>query len=149
MKHTNRFWEFAFFTLFTTMIIIGGILFFFFGALNEEQINAVVSIEKSHPLYIIGIFFICAGVMLTGLQVIFHSYIKPLKKISAEASMIYSSNPSHRLNITGNKDIKNISSVINDFADMFENLNKNITEQILVARKETEKERNLLAAIMA
>jgi DNA polymerase-3 subunit epsilon len=39
--------------------------------------------------------------------------------------------------------------VINDFADMFENLNKNITEQILIARKDTEKERNLLAAIMA
>ena len=149
MKHTNRFWEFAFFTLFTTIIIIGGILFFFFGALNEEQINVVVSIEKDHPLYIMGVFFICAAVMLTGLQIIFHSYIKPLKKISAEASMIYSSNPSHRLNITGNKDIKNLSSVINDFADMFENLNKNITEQILVARKETEKERNLLAAIMA
>jgi len=149
MKHTNHFWKFAFFTLFTTMIIIGGLLFFFFGALNQDQINAIVSIEKDHPLYILGIFFICAGVMFTGLQIIFHSYIKPLKKISAEASMIYASNPSHRLNIFGNKDIKNISSVINDFADMFENLNKNITEQILVARKETEKERNLLAAIMA
>ncbi|MBU8848367.1 MAG: hypothetical protein KOO64_02435, partial [Desulfobacterales bacterium] len=34
-------------------------------------------------------------------------------------------------------------------ADMFENLNKNITQQILIARNETEKERNLLAAIMA
>lgn len=149
MKHTNRFWKFAFFTLFTTIIIIGGILFFFFGALNEDQINVIVSIEKEHPLYIMGVFAICAGVMFAGLQIIFHNYIKPLKKISAEASMIYSSNPSHRLNINGNKDIKNISSVINDFADMFENLNKNITEQILVARKETEKERNLLAAIMA
>jgi len=149
MKHTNQFWKFAFFTLFTTIIIIGGILFFFFEALNQDQINVIVSIEKDHPLYIMGIFCICAAVIFAGLQIIFHSYIKPLKKISAEASMIYSSNPSHRLNITGNKDIKNISSVINDFADMFENLNKNITEQILVARKETEKERNLLAAIMA
>ena len=149
MKQTNRFWKFAFFTLVATMVIIGGILFFFFSALNEDQVNAIVSIEKDHPLYIIGIFFICAGVVLSGLQVIFHTYIKPVKKISAEASMIYSSNPSHRLNITGNKDINNLTSVINDFADMFENLNKNITQQILVARKETEKERNLLAAIMA
>ena len=149
MKHTNRFWKFAFYTLVATMVIIGSILFLFFGTLNQEQINAVISIEKDHPLYIIGIFFICAGVVFIGLQIIYHTYIKPVKKISAEASMIYSSNPSHRLTITGNKDINNLTSVINDFAEMFENLNKNITQQILVARKETEKERNLLAAIMA
>lgn len=41
-----------------------------------------------------------------------------------------------------------MAGIINDFADMFENLNKTITEQILAARQETEKERNLLAAIM-
>ena len=110
---------------------------------------AILSIEKEHPLYIFGIFFICAGVVFIGLQIIFQLYIKPVKKISAEASLIYSSNPSHRLTITGNKDINNLTSVINDFADMFENLNKNITQQILIARNETEKERNLLAAIMA
>lgn len=149
MKQTNRFWKFAFYTLVATMVSIGGILFFFFGTLNQEQITAVISIEKDHPLYIIGIFFVCAGVVFIGLQIIYHSYIKPVKKISAEASLIYSSNPSHRLNITGNKDINNLTTVINNFADMFENLNKNITEQILSAREETEKERNLLAAIMA
>jgi len=149
MNHTNRFWQFVFFTMIATLLIISGILFFFYGALNQEQVVAVISIEKDYPLYIIGIFFICAGVVFTGLQIIFHTYIKPLKKISAEAAMIYSTNPSHRLSIHGNKDIKILSGVINDFADMFENLNKNITEQILVARDETEKERNLLAAIMA
>jgi DNA polymerase-3 subunit epsilon len=149
MKQTNRFWKFAFYTLVATMAIIGCILFFFFGALNQDQVMAVISIEKDHPLYIFGIFFICASVVFTGLQIIYHTYIKPVKKISAEASMIYSTNPSHRLSITGNKDINNLTSVINDFAEMFENLNKNITQQILAARKETEKERNLLAAIMA
>lgn len=131
------------------MVVISGILFFLWQTLTEEQIHAVTTITNDHSLYIISAIFIFAFVAFAGLEFIFIAYIEPLKKISAEASMIYSSNPSHRLNITGNKDIKNLSSVINDFADMFENLNKNITQQILVARKETEKERNLLAAIMA
>ena len=131
------------------MVVISGILFFLWQTLTEEQIHAVTTITNDHSLYIISAIFIFAFVAFVGLEFIFIAYIEPLKKISAEASMIYSSNPSHRLNITGNKDIKNLSSVINDFADMFENLNKNITQQILVARKETEKERNLLAAIMA
>ena len=131
------------------MVVISGILFFLWQTLTEEQIHAVTTITNDHSLYIISAIFIFAFVAFVGLEFIFIAYIEPLKKISDEASMIYSSNPSHRLNITGNKDIKNLSSVINDFADMFENLNKNITQQILVARKETEKERNLLAAIMA
>lgn len=149
MKQTNRFWKFILVTLFVTLVITGGILFFFFSVLNEGQVIAFISIEKDHPIYFLSIFFIWASVAFVGLEIIYQVYIKPVKKISAEASMIYSSNPSHRLEIKGVRDIKNLSSVINDFADLFENLNKNITEQILVARKEVEKEKNLLAAIMA
>jgi DNA polymerase-3 subunit epsilon len=88
-------------------------------------------------------------VAFIGLQIIYLTYIKPLKTFCAEAELIYSTNPSHRIKISGNRDFKRLAAVINDFADMFENLNKTITEQILNARKETEKERNLLAAIMS
>jgi len=149
MKQTNRFWKFIFFTLLATIVVISGILFFLWQTLSEDESHILVTITSDHFLYIISAIFICAFVTFAGLEFIFIFYIEPVKKISAEASMIYSSNPSHRLDITGSKDINNLTSVINNFADMFENLNKNITQQILVARKETEKERNLLAAIMA
>ncbi len=148
MIQTNRFWKFVFFTLIAALIVSCGVLFFFWQTLSEQEKVTVIMIAKDHSLILISFVFICIAVAFTGLEIIFLTYIKPLKKISAEAAMIYSSNPSHRLAITGNKDIKNLSSVINDFAEMFENLNKNITEQILIARKETEKERNLLASIM-
>jgi len=149
MKQTNRFWKFVFFTLVATMVVVMGILFFLWQTLNQEQTHAIISIIMDHSEYIFFIFFVLLCAIYTVFEVIYSTYIKPLKKISAEASIIYSSNPSHRLKIFGNKDIRNLSYVINDFADMFENLNKNITEQIFIARKETEKERNLLAAIMA
>ncbi|NOX33975.1 MAG: PAS domain-containing protein [Deltaproteobacteria bacterium] len=135
--------------LFATIAVVSCILFFFKQSLNKEQTQILVSIAFDHPLYIASIFFLIIFVIFSGLEIIFLIYVKPLKKICTEAVMIYSSNPSHRLAVTGNQDIKKLSSVINDFADIFENLNKNITEQILIARKETEKERNLLAAIMA
>lgn len=149
MNPTTRFWKLVLLTLFVTLAVTAGIIFFFWQGLTTEQSHNLVSILMDHSIYIISIVLLLTGVVFTGLEIIFICYIKPLKKISSEASMIYSSNPSHRLAITGNKDIKNLSSAINDFADMFENLNKDITHQILLARKETEKERNLLAAIMA
>ncbi|WP_457551055.1 exonuclease domain-containing protein [Desulfobacula sp.] len=149
MKQTNRFWKFVFITLIATLFVLGGSFFFLWQTLTVEQSHTLVIIANNDALYIICLLFICVSVIFIGLQITYLTYIKPLKKISAEASVIYSTNPSHRLNISGNKDINNLSSVINDFADIFENLNKNITKQILSARKETEKERNLLAAIMA
>ena len=149
MKQTNRFWKFVFIALLGTLIILGAISFFFFKALTEEQALLVISIVNDYPIYLLSIFLVlvCAG--LSGLEIIYQAYIKPVKKISAEAFMIYSSNPSHRLKVKGVKDIKSLSCVINDFADLFEGLNKNITDQILVARKAIEKEKNLLASIMA
>lgn len=149
MKQTNRFWKFVFFTLGATLVVITGILFLLWQALSREEGQILITLANDYFLYLISAVFICIIVVFAGLEIIFLTYIKPLKKICDEASMIYSSNPSHRISITGHKDIKTLSSVINNFADLFENLNKNITEQILVARKKTEEERNLLAAIMA
>jgi DNA polymerase-3 subunit epsilon len=54
-------------------------------------------------------------VALTGLGIIYQAYIRPVKKTSAEASVIYSSNPSHRLEINGGKDIKDILPAFRQF----------------------------------
>ncbi|MDA3916502.1 MAG: exonuclease domain-containing protein [Deltaproteobacteria bacterium] len=149
MKQTHPFWKYVSFTLLGLTAVIFIILFFFWNSLNNEESTLLIKIFNQYYLYIIGILFISGCAVFFGLEFIFNEYIKPLKKISSEASMIVSSNHSHRLNITGNKDIKLLSSAINNFAENLENMDKNITEQALTARKDTEKERNLLAAIMA
>ncbi len=149
MMQTNRFWKFVFFTLVATLFLMAGILFSLWQQLTAEELQALSFIAVKDGVIITSLVLIFAFVIFIGLQIIYLTYIKPLKKVCAEAEVIYSTNPSHRIKITGNRDFKRLLTVINDFADMFENLNKTITEQILTARKETEKERNLLAAIMS
>ena len=56
MNQTNRFWKFVFATIFVTLVVTVGILFLFYGSLNEEQVMAVMSIEKGHPIYLFIIF---------------------------------------------------------------------------------------------
>jgi len=145
----HPFWKYVSFTLLGLTAVIFIIFFFFWNSLNHEESTALIKIFNQYSLYIISILFISGCAVFFGLEFIFNEYIKPLKKISSEASMIVLSNHSHRLNITGNKDIKLLSSAINNFAENLENMDRNITEQALAARKDTEKERNLLAAIMA
>lgn len=146
---TNRFWKFVFLTLVATLMVMAGIIFFLWQKLTAEEVHALSGIAVKDISYITSLVLVFAFVAFIGLQIIYLTYIKPLKTFCAEAELIYSTNPSHRIKITGNREFKRLSAVINDFADLFENLNKTVTEQILNARKETEKERNLLAAIMS
>jgi DNA polymerase III subunit epsilon len=149
MTQTNRFWKFVCVSTASIILMAGGILTYIWFQLtpDQEQIMLVLGQKNIFPLLMLG--FLVVGSLWVVFDITYHTYVRPLKRMSAEAEVIYSSNPSHRIEIKGSKDITTLCRIINDFADMFENLNKTITEQILSARQETEKERNLLAAIMA
>ena len=131
------------------LLMAGGILTYIWLGLSVHQEMMLIAMGQENLFPLTGLAFIIFAALWVVFDITYNTYIRPLKKMASEASVIYESNPSHRIKIRGSKDITNLSRVINDFADMFENLNKTITEQILAARKETEKERNLLAAIMA
>ncbi|MBA3010817.1 MAG: hypothetical protein KKF12_07635 [Proteobacteria bacterium] len=149
MTQTNRFWKFVLASAVITLLMAAGILTFIWLSLGPDQEAMLIALGREHLFPFLGLFFVVFGALWVVFDVTYNTYIRPLKKMSAEAGVIYASNPSHRIQIKGSKDITHLSRIINDFADMFENLNKTITEQILAARKETEKERNLLAAVMA
>ncbi len=70
----------------------------------------------------------------------------PLTKIPDEISVISTVNSSHRINIEGGKEILSIVNAINLFADHYENLQKNIQEEINRKRAELKIEKNMLAS---
>jgi len=148
MTKTNRFWKFVLISLSGILICVSGLLSFIWFRLPLYQKTAFMEMGQENIYLILALGFIVIGSLWAVFDITYNRYILPLKRISAEAEMIYNSNPSHRIEIKGSRDILCMAEVINDFADMFENLNRNITQQILSARQETDKERNLLAAIM-
>lgn len=149
MSQTNRFWKLVILSILITFVVTGTISFFLWQAFSPLQKQVILSIFSEYSGYLACIFLVCLTVFYAGLEIIYAAHIKPVKKISSEANVIYASNPSHRIRVSGGRDIRKLITIINNFADMFENLNQNITEQILSAREELEKERNLLAAVMA
>ncbi len=148
MTQTNCFWKFVWFSLSGILFSVVSLCAYVWVNLCLSQKAALVQIIQDHIYTLLGLVFIVVGALWVIFDITYSRYILPLKRMSAEAGMIYNSNPSHRIKVKGSSDIQNMATIINDFADMFENLNKNITEQIMAARKETKKERNLLAAIM-
>ncbi len=149
MTQTNRFWKFVLLSVTGILAAAGSLMCFIWFGLNSPDKLALLALGKENIYPLLILAFIVFGALWIVFDITYNTYVLPLKKMAAEAGVIYVSNPSHRLTLTGSKDITALARVINDFADMFENLNKTITQQILAAKKETEKERNLLAAIMA
>jgi DNA polymerase III subunit epsilon len=148
MTLSHRFWIFAVTAAVIIVLIIAGMALYIGFHLTPGQAQTAAAIAKAHlPVLITGALLL-SGVFWVLSDLVYANYIKPVKKMSADVALIYASNPSLRIPVTGNQDIQALARTINTFADTFEKLNQDITTQMMAARKETEQERNLLAAIM-
>ncbi len=148
MIRTNRFWKFFLITLVSLSLVTLAMVGYIVSDLSPAHQTLLIQIFQTEIYPIILLVFILIATLWVVGDIVYNRYIRPIKQMAAEAEIIYSANPSHRLHLSGSKDIQTLVRVINDFADMFENLDREIKIQILSARRETETERNLLAAVM-
>jgi DNA polymerase-3 subunit epsilon len=95
----------------------------------------------------IGIGFLAALGLAMGVAI--HRYIRPLRKIAEETNLISSVNPSHRIDLKGDKEILRLVQIINAKADHFEELQKDVWHKIQMAMAQAEEEKNILAAIVS
>jgi len=123
-------------------------LFTVWEKLTPEHANVIFFVFQEYAGFFYIAFFLVLGVIGLGLDAIFNIYILPVKKMLTETAVMYTSNPSHRLQPEGKGDLAELAVVINNFAGKFENLKNNVTRQIHSAKKETENEKKLLAAVM-
>jgi len=124
MTQTNRFWKFVFASTLGIFLMGAIILTFIWFHLSPYQERLLITIGQENIYPLLWLAFLVIGSLWVVFDITYCTYIRPLKRMSAEAGVIYASNPSHRINIKGSKDIITLSRVINDFADMFENLNE-------------------------
>ncbi len=149
IKPANKFWLFAVLSVFFMLTVLLGIFLFTWNNLSVQQKIVLIDIAKENFEYCFAALFLVLGALGFGLDAIFNIYILPLNRLTEKTALIFSSNPSYRLKPEGGKDMMNLSEVINEGADRFEKLKKNIEIKIQNANADTEAEKNILAAIMA
>ncbi len=149
MKEKNRFWRFALFASLLTVMLVGALFLTLWQQLSDLQAQVVLTVLEQYFGYLFMAFFLVFIALLFGLDAIFHVYILPLKRIVDGTTLIFTSNPSYRIKPEGGDDTVNLAEAINSAADKYETLSRDVTQQIHAARKEIEKEKNILAAIMA
>lgn len=149
MNSNNKFWWFAAVSISITLMIVSILTVLFWQHLSPEEKLFLININKQHFVYIFSVAFLLLGVLVFALDGIFNTFILPIGRLAEEATLINSVNPSHRISLEGSKDIMRLVQIINEGADRFEELQKNIDQKINLAKAKAVEEKNMLAAIMS
>lgn len=149
MDASNKFWWFAGISIVITGIILGGIAAFFWQQLAEPDQQVLLRILKDHFIYIfIALVLLLAGIGF-GLDAIFHSYILPLNKLAEEVDLIHSVNPQRRIRREGSLLVNRLIDSLNEAAGRYQDLQDSVQRQVFSAKADLERERSILAGIMA
>ena len=149
MKQNNKFFWFALVSIAFTLVFIVTVGFLFWHQLLPGEQFFLTEFLKRNFLYIFTAVFLLLAGLGFGLDWVFRFYILPLDKLTEESILIHSTNPSHRIQLEGSREVVRLAKVINEWAERFENVQNNIEERIQQAKSESEEEKNILAALMA
>ncbi|PKN70724.1 MAG: hypothetical protein CVU52_08875, partial [Deltaproteobacteria bacterium HGW-Deltaproteobacteria-10] len=131
-------------------LIIAAVAFFFMIIIPAFFGGDQFPLDKR--VLLIGILGIAVGLLTAlGLAINFviDRYIRPLKQLAEETNLITAVNPSHRIDIKGVKEVRLLAQVINEKAESFEELQKDVWRKIELATAQSEEEKNILAAIVS
>jgi DNA polymerase-3 subunit epsilon len=148
-KPGNNFWEVVALSAFLFIVIFSGSAIWFKYQLTDEQLQFILGILRQFAGPTLVITLLVMVVSGASVLAVFRRYILPTRKLADEIALINSSNPSHRIRADGGAEIRRLCERINEGAERFESLARNVEEKIHSARAVMEQEKNTLAAIMA
>ena len=149
MLRTTKFWLFALVCAALVMIIVAAVGFHIQQNLIPSETRLLTSVIQEHFDCLVAGVVLVLGILGFGLDIIYHIYILPIVKITEETALIFSTNPSHKIILKGNSTLAKLAKMINLAGEQFSDLNQNLEKKISDAKTETEREKNILASIMA
>lgn len=149
MRAGNQFWWFALISIAVTLAIISSISIFFWRQLTPDAQSLLIDIIKDDFGYVFAVVFLIIAGLGFALDGIFHTYILPVIKLKEEVSIINSANPAHRIQIEGNRDVLGLAAGINESANRYQTLHREVEQRIADANAEIDADKNILAAFVA
>jgi len=148
-KRGHKFWHAIALSFAAWLIICVSFAVWFKTQLSSEAHAFLLGLLKAHfgPLLIIGVLLLLVGALF--LDSVLRKYIRPLRKIAEQISLVNPTNPSHRFEIQGALEIQQLCDRLNQGAAQYESLLSDIEGRVNTARAQSEEEKNTLVAIMS
>ncbi len=148
MKTQNKFWWFVVVALTATAMVLLTISILFWQQLSLEEKALILKIFKRYFAYLFTILFLFFTFLGFLLDWIFRFYIIPVNQLADETRLLYTVNPSHKIDVDGSYDVMRLAAIINENAIAQVEFRNNVQEQLRKARAGSEAERNVLAAML-
>lgn len=150
MKPSLKYWIFLGAIYFAIISIMVASAIGAWASLNEAQKIAMEEmVNKLIPFPLLGtitILFIIGALI----NLLFNDYIIPILKLAESSRIISSANPEHRAHIkNASKEVEYLSEIINQSADAFAELQRDVAGKIAGAQATLDEERTQLAALMS
>ena len=148
-KRGHKFWSAIALSSAAWLVICIGFALWFKTQLSPEALSFLLDLIKDHfgPLIILAVLLLLVGALF--LDSVLRKYIRPLRKVTEQISLVNPTNPSHRFEIAGAAEIQQLCERLNEGAAHYESLLNDIEGRVNSARAQSEEEKNILAAIMS
>ena len=145
----NRFWLFVSISITATIATLVFIAWLIWGGLDLQQKRLLLEILDSNITYLFTVTILTVSVLGFILDGIIQNYILPFRKITEETRIILTANPAHRIKMEGTADVRELVRAINEGAENFQILKKEVESRVNEAMAASEDEKKILAAVMS
>ena len=113
-RRGHKFWQAIALSCAAWVIICVAFAVWFKTQLSSEAHSFLLGLFKNHfgPLLILSVLLLLVGVLF--LDSISRKYIRPLRKIAEQISLVNPTNPSHRFEIEGAAEIQQLCDRLNE-----------------------------------
>ncbi|MCG8338470.1 MAG: PAS domain-containing protein [Proteobacteria bacterium] len=145
----NKYQLFALISFVILSIIAAVIYYQFWLNLSPEEQTVLGKIFKDNigPIFIAFVLIVFAFGL--AFDQFLNTYVLPLKRTVEELSIVTSVNSSHRISLEGSTELESLVDMINKMADRIELSEQEIEKTIQQAKRESEEEKNRLAAVIS
>ena len=148
-RFPNSFWIWLAAFYAGILVVIGAFALVAGGGVDEAQRQAFLgTLADGAPalFYAAGILlFVCAGV----LRWVFRRYPQAVRELADQTRVLRAANPEHRVVSAGGPEIDELASVINQLADGYRRIERDLDAKSAEARARVAEERNRFAALMS
>jgi len=150
MKPKVKYWIFLLTIILTVFSVILASFAGSWLSLNDVEHAEIINLfGKLLPFPLLGALVLCAIIGFL-VSLLFHYYIIPILKLAESTQLISAVNPEHRIRIKkGAKEIRNLTTIINESAEAFARLQRDVDLQVNRSQAKLNEERTRLAALMS
>jgi len=148
-RRGHKFWQTIAIPFAAFLIICLGFALWLKTQLSPETHTFLLDLFKAHfgPLLVFVVLLLLVSALF--LDGVLRKYIRPLRKIAEQISLVNPTNPSHRFQFEGAAEIQQLCDRLNEGAEHYESLLHDIEGRVNLARAQSEEEKGILAAIMS